>query len=268
MPSEIIMAVTWKSLDLNKSAFLATLFYALLCIATGASAADPTARDIVGRALDQLRGKTSEAVSSMVIHRPDWERKMTIKGYTEGRKKSIFWILSPPRDEGNGTLKVGTDMWIYNPKINRVIKLPPSMMSQSWMGSDFSNNDLARSDTVLEDYDHRLVGEKHVGGRRVYVIDSPARPTAPVIWGKQRFEIREDAILLREDFYDQEGVLVKSLETLEIAARNGRLIPVKMRMNRAEAQDRYTLLAYGDVKFDVELPPNLFTRSALKNIRR
>lgn len=240
----------------------------ILNVSSGAAAAERTAAEIVGDALDRLRGKTSEAVSTMVIHRPDWERKMTIRGYTEGRDKSIFWILSPPKDAGNGTLKVGTDMWTYNPKINRVIKLPPSMMSQSWMGSDFSNNDLARSDTIVEDYDHHIVEEKNVDGRKVYVIESPARPTAPVIWGKLGLEIREDSVLLSEDFYDQDGALVKRLETLKIGTRDSREIPVRMKMTRAEEPDKYTLLIYEEVDFDVNLPPNLFTRSALKNPRR
>lgn len=237
-------------------------------IAAWATGAEPNAEEIVGRALDQMRGETSEAVSTMVIHRPDWERKMTIKGYTEGRKKSIFWILSPPKDAGNGTLKVGTDMWTYNPKINRVIKLPPSMMSQSWMGSDFSNNDLARSDTVVEDYEHRILKEKRMDGKKVYVIESPARPTAPVIWGKLGLEIREDGVLLSEDFYDQDGAPVKRLETLEIDTRDGRLIPVRMKMTRPEEPEKHTLLIYEEVDFNVDLPSNLFTRSALKNPRR
>lgn len=242
--------------------------FCIILIASGAAAAEPDATEIVGRALDQMRGKTSESVSSMIIHRPDWERKMTIKGYTEGREKSIFWILSPAKDAGNGTLKVGTDMWTYNPKINRVIKLPPSMMSQSWMGSDFSNNDLARSDTVVEDYEHHIVKEKTVDGKKVYVIESPAKPTAPVIWGKLGLEIREDGILLSEVFYDQDGAPVKRLETLEIDTRDNRLIPVRMKMTRADEPEKYTLLIYEEVDFDVDLPPNLFTRAALKNPRR
>jgi len=245
-----------------------TVFFIILNAAVGAVAAERTAGEIVGDALDQIRGETSEGVFTMVIHRPDWERSMTIKGYSEGREKSIFWILSPPKDAGNGTLKVGTDMWTYNPKINRVIKLPPSMMSQSWMGSDFSNNDLARSDTILTDYDHKLVGEKRVEGKKVSVIESPAKPTAPVIWGSLRFEIREDNILLSEGFYDEDGALVKRLETMEIDTRDKRLIPVKMKMIRPKEPEKYTILTYDKVDFNVALPSNLFTRSALKNPRR
>ena len=93
---------------------------------------------LVKEAVDYYRGKASIATVGMTIHRPEWERTMTIKAWTKGQKDSLFFISAPPKDEGNGTLKKGREMWTYNPKINRVIKLPPSMMSQAWMGSDFS----------------------------------------------------------------------------------------------------------------------------------
>jgi outer membrane lipoprotein-sorting protein len=129
----------------------------------------------------------------MTIHRPDWERSLTIKAWTRGEKDSIFFILTPPKDVGNGTLKRGREMWIYNPKVNRVIKLPPSMMSQAWMGSDFSNNDLAKSDSILEDYTHLLEGVETHEGKKVYVVKSTPKPAAPVVWGMQRLKIREDS---------------------------------------------------------------------------
>ncbi|MBW1989057.1 MAG: outer membrane lipoprotein-sorting protein [Deltaproteobacteria bacterium] len=204
----------------------------------------------------------------MVIHRPDWERSMTIHAFTEGLDKSIFWVTAPPKDAGNGTLKLGSRMWTYNPKVNRVIKLPPSMMSQSWMGSDFSYNDLSRSDTILEDYEHALRETKTVDGMTVYVIDSPARPTAPVVWGKIVFEIREDYVLLYEGYFDEDGVLVKEMKTLEIGEMGGRVLPLEMRMAKVEEEDEYTLFYYESVQFGVSLPANLFTASALKNPRR
>ena len=230
-----------------------------------ALAADRPARDIVGDALDQMRGTTSRSVNTMTIHRPDWERVMTIQAYTRGREDSIFWVLSPPRDQGNGTLKRGHEMWTYNPRVNRVIKLPPSMMAQAWMGSDFSNDDLARSDTIVEDYTHEVVDVKTVDGHKVYVIDSPAKPRAPVIWGKLRFEIRDDNVLLQEEFFDEDGVLVKTLDTLKIKTMDGRVLPAVMKIYPADAEDEYTRLKIDEIEFDLDLPPHLFTQSALKN---
>ncbi len=228
-------------------------------------AAEPSAESVIGDALDQMRGLTSESVNTMTIHRPDWERTMTIKGYTSGRENSIFWVLSPPKDEGNGTLKQQNEMWTYNPKVNRVIKLPPSMMAQSWMGSDFSNDDLAKSDTIVNDYNHQLTSTKTVNGKKVYVIESPAKQQAPVIWGKLRFEIREDNVLLKEEFFDEDGELVKTMDTLEIKTMGGRILPATWKIYKTDVDDEYTLLVVDEIKFNIDLPANLFTRSALKN---
>ena len=107
------------------------------------------ANQLVEDSFNYVRGKASVSTVMMTIHRPDWQRKMTIRAWTRGQKESLFYIDAPPKDHGNGTLKKGREMWIYNPKVNRVIKVPPSMMSQSWMGSDFSNNDLSKSDSLL-----------------------------------------------------------------------------------------------------------------------
>lgn len=107
----------------------------ILMLPLGAFALD--ARDIVEKSYHYMRGDSSYSVVEMLIHRPDFERSMTIKAWSKGRSDALFTIISPKKDTGNGTLKKGRQMWTYNPKINRVIKLPPSMMSQSWMGSDF-----------------------------------------------------------------------------------------------------------------------------------
>ena len=126
---------------------------------------------IVQAAVSYYRGNASVATVEMIVHRPNWQRAYTIRAWTRGQKDSLFTILAPPRDKGNGTLKRGREMWTYNPKVNRVIKLPPSMMSQSWMGSDFSNSDLAKSDSIHNDYEHSVVGTDRHEGKTVYLIE-------------------------------------------------------------------------------------------------
>jgi len=103
-----------------------------------------------------------------------------------------------------------------------------------------------------------------VDGKKVYVIDSPAKPQAPVIWGRLHFEIREDNVLLKEDFFDEDGTLVKTMEALEIKTMGGRVLASTLKVYKADAADEYTLLVVDAVEFDRELPPNLFTQSALK----
>ncbi len=226
------------------------------------------AQALVQASFDYYRGKASTATVDMTIHRPDWERVVTIRAWTKGQEESLFWITAPPKDEGNSTLKKGREMWIYNPKVNRVIKLPPSMMSQSWMGSDFSNNDLAKSDSLIKDYSHSLTGTETHEGKKVYLIQSIPKLEAPVVWGMQKLKIREDHIFLSQAFFDEDLKLVKIMTAHDIQMLGGKLFPRAWRMQKAEARDEYTELTYNELDFKEDLPENLFTLTNLKNPRR
>jgi outer membrane lipoprotein-sorting protein len=251
-------------LQLLKAMSFACLMSLMMIRPVGALDADQIVKD----GFDYWRGKASIARVQMAIHRPDWERTMTIKAWTRGQKDSLFYITAPPKDYGNGTLKMGREMWLYNPKINRVIKVPPSMMSQSWMGSDFSNNDLAKSDSLLLDYDHSLIGTEMHEGKKVYVIKSVPKPNAPVVWGMQRLKIREDQIWLSEEFFDEELKPVKIMSATEIQMLGGKLFPRVWRMQNVDEQNSYTQLSYEALEFKPGLPDQLFTLSSLKQLRR
>jgi outer membrane lipoprotein-sorting protein len=226
------------------------------------------ARALVEAAFDYYRGETSVGTVDMTVHRPDWERVFTIKAWTKGEDRSLFRILAPPKDRGNGTLKKGHEMWMYNPKVNRVIKVPPSMMSQAWMGSDFSNNDLAKSDSLLKDYDHEITGTETHEGKKVHVIESRPKPRAPVVWGMLRLKLREDHIFLEQAFFDEDMNLVKAMSSGEIRMMGGKLFPAVWKMQKTGAQDEHTILTYRDVAFDVEVPDHVFTLSNLKTPER
>ncbi len=238
----------------------------LVLFSTIAFGAEPDAKTIIAGAWDYMRGKTSVSEVRMTVHRSDWERTSVIKAWTRGLEDSVFQIISPKKDKGNGTLKIGRDMWTYNPKINRVVKIPPSMMSQSWMGSDFSNNDLSKADTILNDYTHEIAGTTRSDGFTVYEIKSLPKPEAPVVWGMQTLKIREDGILLEQVFYDENMEVVKIMDTSGIMEMDGRPFPEKwtMRSMDADSKEDYTLLEYQSLKFDVPLADNLFTLNALK----
>ena len=225
------------------------------------------AAEIIQKNFDYMREKASVATVEMKVVRPDWQRTTALKVWTRGEKESLFSVLSPAKDKGNGTLKKGREMWMFNPKISRTIKLPPSMMSQAWMGSDFSNNDLAKSDSIIVDYDHSLDGTETHRGMTVYRIVSMPKPGAPVVWGKQTMKIREDAIPLEEIFYDEDLVPVKILTFSDIGMLGGKLYPRIMTMTRADAPDEYTVVTYRELEFLQMLPDRLFTLSALKNPR-
>ena len=247
---------------------VAAIMMSLAFPAFHVKAADPDAQTIVKNMFDYYRGKASVATITMTIHRPDWERSMTMKARTKGDADSLILILAPPKDEGNGTLKKGREMWTFNPKVNRVIKLPPSMMSQAWLGSDFSNNDLAKSDTIIHDYVHSIIGEETHDGLKVYFIKSMPKPDAPVVWGMQKLKIREDNIPLEQLFFDEDLELVKSLTFDKIQMLGGRLYPKVMKMQKADTDGEYTLVEYDELEFKDDLPDRFFTLNALKNVKR
>ena len=226
------------------------------------------ARSLVEASFNYMRGNASVAIVQMTIHRPDWERNMTIKAWTKGQKESLFRIIAPPKDNGNGTLKKGREMWMYNPKINRVIKLPPSMMSQSWMGSDFSNNDLSKTDSIINDYIHTLTGIDNTDGKKIYTIKSIPKPEAPVVWGMQILRIREDNIILSQEFFDEEFKSVKKMTGFQIQMLGGKLFPKVWKMQKTDAKDEYTELVYNELAFKGKLEDSLFTVSNLRNPKR
>jgi outer membrane lipoprotein-sorting protein len=251
---------------MKPTSFILTILTLLSSPASVIHAQD--AKALVQSAFNHFRGDASRATIEMVIHRPSWQRSVTMDAWTKGTAKSMIRITAPAKDEGNGTLKNGRDMWTYNPKVNRVIKLPPSLMSQAWMGSDFSNNDLAKTDSILNDYTHTITDTLNEDGHKVYVVQSMPKPGAPVVWGKQVLKIRDDHILLSEEFDDESMMLVKKMTATDIQMMGGRLFPKIWKMQEHDKKDQYTLLRYHKLEFLDNLPDRLFTVQELKTLRR
>ena len=235
-----------------------------LCWMQGALAEDLTAADIIRKAMEHYRGQSSYSQMTMIIHRPDWQREVTMRVWTEGDKQTLVRVTQPPKDAGNGTLTVDGNMWTFTPKINRVIKVPSSMMSQNWMGSDFSNKDISKDSAIVEQYDHTLVKLSEHDGHQVYVIQSIPLEEAAVVWGREVLRVRDDWVMLERQFWDQEDVLVKTLKSLEIRALSGRNVATVLRMVKEDTPDEWTEV-HTTVEFDMELPANLFTMSNLRN---
>ena len=246
-----------------------TLLLLLSIILSGnAWADDMNARELVRKAMDHWRGLTSYGESTMTIHRPDWERSMTMKSWSKGDKISLVRVTAPAKDAGNGTLLNDSNMWTYTPRINRVIKVPSSMMSQSWMGSDFSNKDIAKSTDIIDQYDHELSNEETVDGHTQYTITSIPHEDAAVVWGKEVLVVRDDFVLIEQQFWDQDGILVKKMETLDIEEMGGRPVARVIRMGDVESPDEWTELTTHHIEFDIELPDQMFTLSNLRNPRQ
>lgn len=192
---------------------------------------------------------------------------MSMESWTQGEKRSLVRVTAPKKDRDNGTLIDGNKLWTYSPKINRVIQVPSSMMNQSWMGSDFSNKDISRTDDIIERYDHRLLGETNLDGLVVYEIESVPHEDAAVVWGKEVFRIREDNVMVEQRFYDQDGELVKTLRTLEVSEMGGRTVAAQQRMEKTDTPDEWTEIRLDSISFDVELGDSVFTLSNLRNPR-
>jgi hypothetical protein len=151
--------------------------------------------------------------------------------------------------------------------VNRVIKIPSSMMGQSWMGSDFSNKDVARADDIIDQYDHTLLGTEDVDGMTVYEIQSIPHEEAAVVWGREVLRIRDDHVVLEHRFYDQDGELVKTLESLEIAEMGGRTVAKRQRMSKTESPEEWTEIQVNSVEYEIDIRDSMFTQSNLRNPR-
>jgi len=242
----------------------------LACLPWFALAEDATttAQDIIRKAMDHYRGQTSYSEMTMVIHRPDWERSMTMQGWSEGEKKTLVRVTEPKKDAGNGTLSVDGNMWTYTPKINRVIKVPSSMMNQNWMGSDFSNKDISKDTAIIEQYDHTLLETSTEEGQTVWTIQSIPHEEAAVVWGREVLRVRDDWVLLEQQFWDQDDRLVKTLQAMEITEMGGRTVASRLRMSKVDTPEEWTEVRTHATEFDLALPGNLFTLSNLRNPRQ
>lgn len=229
-----------------------------------AEEAELTAYDLVAAALDQARGDTSHTEMTMQIKRPDWERSTSIVAWSRGREDTLMRFTAPAKDAGNALLKQGDNMWTYTPKLNRTIRLPYSMRSQSWAGSDFSYNDLSRSDKLLKYYELEIVERREEEGRTIYTINAVPRDDAPVVWGKEVWVLRDDYVMLEQRFYDQELALLKRMTTLEIREVGGRNVATRMRMQKLDEPDHWTDVIIDVAEFDIDLPDRMFTVFELK----
>jgi len=249
------------------------LFFSLLLMmfAQGRAVAvepPPNAAALIKAAIEYWRDVTSVSEFDMHIHRPDWKRSMTMKVWTRGNKESLVRVIAPAKDAGNGTLLLDNDMWSFNPKINRVIKIPSSMMNQSWMGSDFSNNDLAKADDLIDQYRHKLLATETHDGHKLYVIESVPMETAPVVWGKEVVKVRDDYLVIEHAFYDQANVLVKKLVAGEIRPMGGKMVASRQRMQKVDRPNEWTEIVTRNAQFGLKLPASMFTLANLRNPRQ
>lgn len=232
-------------------------------------AQDLNATDIVRKADEKFNGeKSSYSLMSMTIIRPEWQRTIEFKNWTLGRDYALTLITAPAKEAGQSFLKRGSEMWSWNPSISRLIKLPPSMMSQGWMGSDYTNDDILRESSVVNDYIHEIVGEEDINGRICYKIKMTAREDASIIWGKQiRWIDKKDFLVLKAELYDEDGYLVRTETGSDIKIMDGRTITSKIELVPEEEPENKTLLEIREIKFNIPVEENYFSQQNMKQVR-
>lgn len=230
-----------------------------------ASAQDLDGREIVARVENLLWGKTSEGSYEMAISTPYWQRTLSLQVWMKRPDKSFVRITAPAKEAGVGSLRIEDEMWNYLPKVERTVKIPPSMMLQPWMGSDFTNDDLVKESSMINDYTHRLVATEKSGGEDVYKVESLPKPDAAVVWGKLIYRVRKrDLMPLAIEYYDERGSLVKALSFSEVREMSGRRLPTRWEMRPTGKPGNVTEIRVKDVAFDRPLPESIFT---LRNLR-
>ena len=233
-------------------------------LGTPLAAQQPTAREVVDRAEEALWGTTLQARLTMTVKTPRWQRALELQAWIDRPRRSFIRIFGPAKEAGIASLRIGAEMWNYLPAVERTIKIPPSMMMQPWMGSDFTNDDLVKESSLVDDYTHRLIGSDTVGGTPSYVVESIPKPDAPVVWGRIVFRVRKaDFLPVREEFYDERGALVRVMSFSNVRALGGRTIPTRWEMRPVGKPDNVTTVVMTSATYDAPIPADVFSQRNL-----
>lgn len=227
-----------------------------------------SAGDIVKLSDDLMRGDTNQGIYAMEVVTPNWQRELKLDVYSLGRDKTFIRILSPAKEAGIRTLRIKNEMWNYLPNVEKTIKIPPSMMAQSWMGSDFANDDLVKESSIVNDYNHEIIAKEDLQGSPAYKIKLIPKPEAAVIWGKIILWVRRvDCVPLKEEYYSEKGKLIKVLEYSDIGRVSERVIPRVWKMSSLIKPGHYTVIKLIDVEYNQPISKDVFTLENLKKIQ-
>jgi hypothetical protein len=226
-----------------------------------------TALQIIQKSDDLVRGNTNIAEITMKIQRKKWSREISMKVWGKGYDFSLIVIKEPARDRGSVFLKRKTEVWNFIPSIEKIIKIPPSMMGQSWMGSDFTNDDLVKESSIVHDYNHKILSEEVLNGKKCYKIQLTPKPEAPVVWGKIISWIEHTTyIQYKVEFYDEEGILINTMIASNVKDLGGRLLPSKLEMIPNEKPENKTFLEYKYIIFNEPINNDFFSFKNIKDI--
>ncbi len=227
---------------------------------TALSSFGQSAEDIVRRSEDILKGKTSKGNFRMIIETSDYTRTMEMDTWWVGNDKALIVVTSPRREAGNKTLKLKNELWMYLRNTETTIKVPPSMMLQSWNGSDFTNDDLVRESSLIKDYSMRILAQDTIGGTLTWKVELLPRPDAPVVWGRIIHWVRTaDYLPARTEYYDERGIRMRTMTYENVRRMGGRSIPTRWSLVNDEKPGHRTTFEYLDVEFDIPISDRIFS---------
>ena len=229
-----------------------------------------TATEIIKKAEDRMRGKSLYSEMKIITVRPKWSREMTMKSWSKGDERNLILVTGPSKDKGIVYLKRDKEIWNWMPSIERSIKMPPSMMMQSWMGTDFNNDDLVRESSTIKDYTHKITSpDEIIEGRKCWKIELIPIAEAAVVWGKVVIWIdQKDYMQLKTEQYDEDEYLINTMLATGIKEMGGKVLPTKMTLIPEEKKGQKTIMEYTDMKFEINVDDNFFSIQNMKKIGR
>ena len=229
---------------------------------------DLSAKEIVKRADDNIRGNTSQADITIQIIRPSWQREMEMKAWTKGDDYTLILVQAPAKEKGIIFLKRTKEVWNWIPAIERTIKLPPSMMSQSWMGTDFTNDDLVKEASSVKDYDHKHMAKESIEGKECYKIEMIPKPSAAIVWEKVIVWIdTQDFLQIKAEFYDEDGELVNIMNSSDVKIFGSRKVTTRIEMIPTDKEGYKTVIRYNHLLYDKEIPDSFFTTRNMMQLK-
>ncbi len=250
---------------MKRTLLLAVAMYLFSGYAHGQQA---DATEIVRKANNLVTGKSSQSTATMTIKRSKWSRSVGMKTWSLGDDYYMILITSPAQDKGQVFLKRKNEMWNWIPSISRIVKIPPSMMGQNWMGSDFTNNDLVKANSIVDDYSHTMLGSEDIAGYNCYKIQLTPKPNAAVVWDKIVLWIAKDKyFMLKAEYYNEDGEVVNRETQSDIRHFDDRDVPARLVMMPVKETDKETRIEFEQLSFDMPLKPDFFSQQNMKNIR-
>ncbi len=251
---------------IHRLTILSAIYLATIASTTMVFARDP--QDIIRKVENNMRGDASYTEMTMKVERPRYTREVSMRSWGLGDDYSLIYVTAPARDEGTAFLKRGNEIWNYQPNIERTVKMPPSMMSQSWMGSDFTNDDLVNASSLTDDYTHQLLREEEADGHLCYVIEMVPKPDNPIVYEKVlQWISKEHYLPVRSENYDERGDLVNTIHFREITQLGGRMYPTIMEVVPEGRSRQRTTITTHKADFGIDISERFFSIENLTQVQ-